>query len=215
MSGDPGPGTGGRGASLPAPPLRRGRRRSPGSPSGGPGSRQGFTLVEILMALVILASTAVVLLGRRVDVVRDAARAKDQRALYVLASQKMAELELDVNLRAGPGGSSHGDFGETDPEYAGYTWEYALVRERIELTEPGELADPTRKPVELFRLTLGLVSPNLEEPLVIEAYLPIHDPAAEGAEENPPADPSDPDAPKDPADPAPPAEPPPPGGSKP
>lgn len=153
------------------------------------------------MALVILASTAVVLLGRRVEVVRDAARSKDQRALYVLASQKMAELELDPALRAGPGGSSHGDFAEVDPEYAGYTWEYSMVRERIDLLEPGELLDPAKKPKELFRLTLALSSPNLEEPLVVEAYLPAVDPAAEAAEENAPGDPN---APQDPNAPAPP-----------
>ena len=156
------------------------------------------------MALVILASTAVILLGQRVEVVRDAARAKDQRALYILASQKMAELELDANLRAGPGGSSHGDFGEVDREYAGYTWEYALVRERVDLALPGELVDPTKKPKELFRLTLALVSPNLEEPLVVEAYLPPVDPAAEAAAEEAPADPNAPGNPDAPNAPAPP-----------
>lgn len=183
---DLGPGTGG---VPPAPP----RGDVP-----GPRSQQGFTLVEILMALVILASTAVVLLGQRVEVVREAARAKDQRALYILASQKMAELELDPNLRAGPGGSSHGDFGEVEAEYAGYTWEYALVRERIDLAEPGELVDPSKKPKELFRLTLMLASPNLEEPVILEAYLPPVDPAAEAAAEEEPADPNAPGNPSDP-----------------
>ena len=182
-----------------------------GVPSAGRG-QAGFTLVEVLMALAILASTIVVLLGHRVEVVREAGRAKDQRALYILASQKMAELELDVNLRAGPGGSSHGDFGEVDPEYAGYTWEYTLVRERIDLLQPGELVDPARKPVELFRLTLGLVSPNLEEPVVIEAYLPVVDPAAEAAEQEAPPEGADTPA-ADPNAPPAPAPTPPPGGN--
>ena len=60
----------------------------------------GFTLVEVMIALAILGTTAVILLERRTEIVRDAARSKDRRALYVLASRKIGELELDKRLWA-------------------------------------------------------------------------------------------------------------------
>jgi prepilin-type N-terminal cleavage/methylation domain-containing protein len=143
-------------------------------------SSSGFTLVEVMIAMAIIAMTAVVLLDQRLEVVRDAARARDLRTSWVLASQKLAELELDRTLWTGVGSQSNGDFAETDAEYASYLWEYQIVRVPIEITDP---KDPKsdQKPRELLRLTLGVRAPGIEEPIVLEAEFPIKDPATEPA----------------------------------
>lgn len=152
--------------------------------------RRGFTLVEVMIALAIIGITAVVLLDQRLQVVRDAARARDLRSAWVLAAQKMAELELDKTLWAGPPSQSNGDFAEVDfdpasgrPRYGDYLWEYVIVREPIEVSDPNN-AQQDKKPVEILRLTLRVYAPGLDEPVVLEGEFPIQDP---NKPKNPPA----------------------------
>src|SRR5690349_20577379 len=101
--------------------------RSPLHPPGGERRRgsarqAGFTLVEVMIAMAIIGVTAVVLLQQRIEIVRDAARARDMRTAWILTSQKLAELELDPTLWAGAGMQSNGDFSEVDPEYGAFYW---------------------------------------------------------------------------------------------
>src|SRR5262245_25186475 len=153
-----------------------GRRRNPGSGIRNPGSESGgFTLVEVMIAMAIIGVTAVVLLQQRIEIVRDAARARDLRTAWILTSQKMAELELDRTLWAGAGLQSNGDFSEIDPEYGVFYWEYQIVREQIDITDPNDLK-AEKKIRELMRLTLQVRAPNVEAPIILEAEYPIKDP---------------------------------------
>lgn len=127
--------------------------------------------------MAIIAMTAVVLLDQRLEVVRDAARARDLRTSWVLASQKLAELELDKTLWTGVGSQSNGDFSDVDSEVANFLWEYQIVRLPIDITDPKDLKSD-KKPRELLRLTLGVRAPGIEDPLVLEAEFPIRDPAS-------------------------------------
>jgi len=68
----------------------------------------GFTLVEVMIAMAIIGVTAVVLLQQRIEIVRDAARARDLRTAWILTSQKLAELELDPTMWTGAGMQSQG-----------------------------------------------------------------------------------------------------------
>jgi prepilin-type N-terminal cleavage/methylation domain-containing protein len=162
------------------------------------GRSGGFTLVEVMIALAIVALTAVILLDRRLEVVRDAGRSRDLRTAWMLASEKVASLELDPSLWNGPGGQSHGDFGEIDPEYARFRWDYLLQRELIEVEDPAALggqapAAPARSR-ELMRLTFAVRAETLDEPVVVEARFPVAEPPpAAQAEEK-----AGPDAPKEP-----------------
>ena len=135
----------------------------------------GFTLVEVMIALAIISLAAVVLLDRRVELVREAVRSRAVRMAWSLAGQKMAELELDKVLWTGTGGQSSGDFREIDPAYETVTWEYLAVREQVTIQDPRQPPDPNKpeKPRELFRLTLTLTSPDLSEPITLEAFLPV------------------------------------------
>src|SRR5262245_45382616 len=100
--------------------------------------RGGFTLVEVMIAMAIIGVTAVVLLQQRIEIVRDAARARDLRTSWILTSQKLAELELDPTLWTGAGLQSNGDFSDVAPEYGDFYWEYQIVREEIDLTDPND-----------------------------------------------------------------------------
>jgi type II secretion system protein I len=144
----------------------------------------GFTLVEVLIALAIIALTAAVLLDQRVEVVRDAGRARDARAAWVLASQKMAELELDKAIWVGQGGSASGDFGDRGSDYAEFTWESLVTRRPVPTNDP---LKPEQKPKEIFHLALRVSAPGLEEPAVLEALFPVDPPKPAGREA--PADP--------------------------
>lgn len=153
------------GSGVPAPTPSRGRGRS------------GFTLVEVMIAMAIIGVTAVVLLQQRIEIVRDAARARDLRTAWILTSQKLAELELDPTLWAGAGMQSNGDFSEVDPDYGAFYWEYQIVREQIDLTDPRD-PNAEKKLRDLMRLTLTVRAPNAEDPIVVEAQFPIQDPKA-------------------------------------
>jgi len=143
-------------------------------------SQGGFTLVEVMIALAIIGITAVVLLDQRLQVVRDAGRARDLRTAWILAAQKMAELELDVTLWTGASTQSNGDFSEVNPDYATFYWDYQIVREPIDLSDPND-PKSEKKPRELMRLTLVVRAQGLEEPVVLEGQFPIRDPKAEAA----------------------------------
>ncbi|HVR86025.1 MAG TPA: prepilin-type N-terminal cleavage/methylation domain-containing protein [Planctomycetota bacterium] len=132
-------------------------------------SSQGFTLVEVLIAMAIIGITAVVLLEQRIGIVKDAARARDKRTCWVLASQKMAELELDKTLWIGTGSSNNGDFSEVDPEYGAFAWEYQIVREEIQASDPEQVKEGEAKKRELYRLTLIERPPGIDDPVLLEA----------------------------------------------
>ncbi len=146
-----------------------------------PGSSAGFTLVEVMIALAIVALTSVVLLDRRVEVVRDAGRSRDLRTSWMLASQKLAELELDDSLWTGPGGQSHGDFSDLDPEYRRFQWEYLIQRQPVDCSESdAEASVGLVQPRELMKLSLVVRAEG--EPVLIEAQFPVFEAAAQAPE---------------------------------
>ena len=154
-------------------------------PKGISSRRGGFTLIEVMLALAIMAMAVVVVLDQRVDVVREAAAARDARTMWMLASRKMAELEIDPQLWKGTGGTASGDFGEIDADYAAFTWEYVAAREVVETKDPATMK-PGEKPKEIFRLVLAVGAPGLERPMVVEAMLPVQDLPTAPAETPPP-----------------------------
>ena len=122
---------------------------------------------------MILAIASVVLLDRRVGIIRETTEARDARMVWVLAANKIAELELDPTLWTGDGGgSANGDFSEVGPEYAGFAWEYEIVKIEIPMNEPEE--PPEEDPPYVYQLTLNLYGPGQEVPYAIQAaFLPF------------------------------------------
>jgi hypothetical protein len=141
-----------------------------------------------MIAMAIIGITAVVLLEQRLEVVRDAGRARDLRTAWILASQKLAELELDKTLWLGQGSQNNGDFSDVDAEYGHFLWDYQIVKEQIDVSDPKD-PNSEKKPRELLRLTLVVRSAGMEEPIVLEGEFPIQD---NKPEPPPAADPKDP-----------------------
>jgi type II secretory pathway pseudopilin PulG len=146
-------------------------------------------LVEVMIAMAIIGITAVVLLEQRLEVVRDAARARDLRTAWILASQKLAELELDKTLWLGQGSQNNGDFSEVDAEYGHFLWDYQIVRVQIDVSDPKD-PESDKKPRELLRLTLVVRSQGMDEPIVLEAEFPIQENKPETPASADPKDPS-------------------------
>ena len=103
----------------------------------------GFTLVEVLVAIMIVAVVAMVLLYRRIDVVRDAGRIRDERIAWTLAALKMGDLSRDPTIIAD---SDSGDFATDSPDQAGFKWSYESTVEPVQLDEaPGQAARSVRR----------------------------------------------------------------------
>jgi prepilin-type N-terminal cleavage/methylation domain-containing protein len=147
--------------------------------TGNRKAQEGFTLAEVMVALAIVSLASVMLLSQRVDLVREAQNTRDVRTAWILAAQKISELELDPKLWMGEGGGGNGDFGGLDPAYQHFVYEYMIQREEVPTNDP---ANPSEKPKEIFRLRFMVNAPALEKPVVVEAFFPIEqaEPEAEG-----------------------------------
>lgn len=90
---------------------------TPAGPHRARERRGGFTLLEVMVALAILAVSLVVLLGLRNRDVQLQAYARDLTRATLLARQMAAGIDL-----AGPPelGYQEGDFGEDEP---GFAWQ--------------------------------------------------------------------------------------------
>lgn len=118
--------------------------------------RGGFTLVEVLVAIAILALTTFVLLERRLEIVREAHEIRDSRTAWLLASSKMAEIEMSKELFAGQ--EIYTNSGEFD-EYKGFGWRCEITKEQIII---GDAKDPNNKPYEIYLVKLTVVTPLLK-----------------------------------------------------
>lgn len=95
--------------------------------------KAGFTLLEVLIAIAILAVTLTVIFGSQSQSLSLATEARFKTRAAFLLESKIAEIEagtLDVYR-------SEGDFGE---DFPGFQWEIDV--EDVALTEPFLAADP-------------------------------------------------------------------------
>ena len=98
------------------------------TPSATPTPRsqaKGFTLLEVIVALAIIATAFTALLGLHTQNLKTIARDRGYTEALFLAREKLAEIELQGV--PDPGFSS-GDFeGKFPGEYPGYRWEMNVV----------------------------------------------------------------------------------------
>jgi prepilin-type N-terminal cleavage/methylation domain-containing protein len=95
-----------------------------------PSQRSGFTLIEVLIAILIVAVVAIVLIYRRIDVVRDAARVRAERVAWTLAALKLGDMSRDPAALLD---ADSGDFSEDAPDLADFQWSYEAQWEPIPL----------------------------------------------------------------------------------
>jgi general secretion pathway protein I len=105
-----------------------------------PGEKQanGFTLLEVMVAVAILAVSLVVLFGSQSRSLSYATEAHFNTLVPMLAASKFAELES-----LGEIGESDGDFGE---EFPGYSWQLEVEDASLEgFAVLEELAPPLQR----------------------------------------------------------------------
>ncbi len=120
------------------------RERADGG--GTARGRRGFTLLEILVALVVLGVALTALLQLEALGVRLRSQAQELTLATFLAQAKMTDVELDALKQFPEPGTTSGDFGEA---YPGYRWEvivsetpYPMVREvRVRVLWPAGARD--------------------------------------------------------------------------
>ncbi len=97
-------------------------------------SSQGFTLIEVAVALTIFALTMAVLLEAQVSSLNNAGRARALTIASVLARSKMIDIEqklFDEGLTLNEV-TEDGDFGEEG--HADYKWKYSLTEIELDLS---------------------------------------------------------------------------------
>jgi general secretion pathway protein I len=80
----------------------------------------GFTLLEVMVAMAIMAITLMAVLDSQSASISRVSEAKFSTSAPFLAQKKMAEIEI---MKAEELGSDSGDFGN---DYPGYAWELSV-----------------------------------------------------------------------------------------
>ena len=88
--------------------------------------KKGFTLLEVMIAMAILAITLVVVFQSQSQSISMASGARFETTAALLAQSKMAEIEA-ANLKDVASGS--GDFGDDFPDYS---WQVDVTETEIE-----------------------------------------------------------------------------------
>ncbi len=131
----------------------------------------GFTLMEVLLAVAILAIVTVTLLWRRVEIIRDTAHARDQRMAWSLLAQEMAKIELDPEIFLSDTGAERGDFKDLGPEYAGFEYRWEMSKVDVPTNDP---TSKTEQPKKIFLVTLSIRKIDEEGDLAtMQAMFPI------------------------------------------
>ena len=97
----------------------------------------GFTLLEVMVALAIIAISLTAVFGSQSQSVGLAGEAKFNTTAPLLAQSKMAEIEIK---KAADLTGDSGDFGE---DFPGYVWEYTV--DDVSFDEPKDVAQHLRR----------------------------------------------------------------------
>ncbi|MBU0505061.1 type II secretion system GspH family protein [bacterium] len=103
-------------------------------------NKKGFSLIEILIAVGILASSLVVFITRAENSALMIQRDQEEFVAVTLASNKMIELEKDIkkDLDRGKFADEAAEKGTFDEPFQEYSWEYTIRKVEIPVAESGQ-----------------------------------------------------------------------------
>jgi len=117
--------------------------------------KRGFALLEVLVALAIIAVALPALMLRMQSILGNAQRNEEKTYAYWLADNTLQELQLDQKLGRPVSGIRRGKKKE---DFAGHDWYVDVQVEEVPL--PEELL-----PARMYRVNIG-VGPNEDKTLV-------------------------------------------------
>ena len=129
--------------------------------------RAGFTLIEVMAAVMILAIVALVVLDQRNGAIQKAQGISEHRQATLALKAKLGEIELEKNRTTGQTG---GDFQE--PEFQGLTWRADITEEEWDFSDPALGQLPPVK-VHKIALTVAPVEADAGTGWSVVTYLPL------------------------------------------
>lgn len=127
---------------------------------GAMDCRRGFTLLEVMIAVAVLAITLTVLYGSQTQSLSLAAEAKFNTKATYLAGLKIAELESGLAALE----NDEGDFGETFPNF-----QWKIEVDEVDLSDSEILVDLEEA---LVRVTLTIAWEGSPYSHSVDYYLP-------------------------------------------
>lgn len=100
-------------------------------------SVSGFTLLEVMVAMAIIAIGLTAVLGSQSQSVSLASEAKFNTTAPLLAQSKISEIEV---VEPGDLADDSGDFGD---DFLGYTWQYSV--QQVDFERPENAADRLKR----------------------------------------------------------------------
>ncbi len=126
----------------------------------------GFTLIEVLFALALMAVALAVLGNILKGSIGQAGYAREQRTGAILADQKMGQLLSVKDIELEP---HSGQF----EGYDGFDWSFESANKSLKITKPDNKEEEQGQFVEI---TLSVRIPGTDKPIKVVAHKPI-DPA--------------------------------------
>ncbi|MGC4113960.1 MAG: prepilin-type N-terminal cleavage/methylation domain-containing protein [Myxococcales bacterium] len=117
--------------------LRRANHSA--SPSAGSGCRRGFTLLEVMIALAILAVSLVAIAGINASAIDMHAYSKRLTVATLLARSKMSDLETKLMSEDLPADDSAEEGTFEEDGYPEYKWHAEIIRPKTENITPAQL----------------------------------------------------------------------------
>ena len=106
------------------------------TPAGGPSREHGFTLIEALVALMIVSMVVMQFLGIRTSALVDATKARNWRLAREIAEERLSELQAGAHETRPRSGESI----SLEEKYRGFSYKVVLGESEVSRIE-SELAD--------------------------------------------------------------------------
>lgn len=104
-------------------------------------NNKGYSLLEIMVAVAILATAFTILLAGQSQSLLSSSKAEDLTTATFLARQKMAELEIEIHQDLERNKFPHNDVekeGEFEEPYEDFRWRYTIKKVEIPVVSTGD-----------------------------------------------------------------------------
>lgn len=135
-------------------------------------TRRGFTLLEVIIALAIMALGLTILGNIVTGSIGQAGYARDVRIGAMLADQQMGQILAEKDLDT----ASHSG---TFPGYDGYDWSFEHSNKSLKITKPPDNKEEEQG--QFAEVILQVRIPGRDNPIKVVAHKPVEpEPPAQG-----------------------------------